>query len=349
MTDEQEHGPTPPAEPPRRRPVGRWLLLAALLVLIIVLVAPLVWPIPPLQDTMSNDALTAGKGGLLPIDGLDVFYQRAGSTSADCNIVLLHGFGASTFSWRDTLPDLGARCNVVAFDRPGFGLSDRPLAEEWAADENPYSTSYSADLTIKLMDALGMQRAVIVGHSAGASVAILAAARYPDRVSALILEAPAVLDVGRPVPDWAEPILRTPQMRRIGPLLARRIAASGTDDIVRDSFYDRSLATDEVIAGYRAPLRVDDWDRALWEYTIAPRTEIDKELLGELDMPVIVIKPTEDRIVDLQQQGRVAAMIRGAQLVELADAGHVGHEELPAAFESIVFRFIDDLQEAGVP
>ena len=93
--------------------------------------------------------------------------------------MLLRGFGASTFSWREAVAPLAERGRVIAFDRPAFGLTERILRGDWNPDEwpggSPYTPEAQADLSIALLDALEIDEAVLVGHSAGGTVAMLAA------------------------------------------------------------------------------------------------------------------------------------------------------------------------------
>jgi len=324
--------------------VWRWVLLAGLLV---VLVVPLLWPVPELIGVVPPRELADLDSKFIEVNGLTVHYKESAPASPTCNVILLHGFGASTFSWRDTVLGLGERCRVVAFDRPGFGLTERPMPGEWEGS-SPYSPTAQADLTIALMDELGMQRAILVGHSAGAGVAVLAAARHPDRVSALVLEAPAVVAGGGP-PAWATPLLRTPQARRIGPLFLRRFAGEGSDDLVRGAYADASLVTRQTLDGYRRPLSAQDWDRGLWELTAAPRPDDPADVLPELTMPVLVIYGEADAYVSPDDSRRTAKLIPASQSTSIPNVGHIPHEEVPAAFETIVFRFLDDLDAASIP
>lgn len=132
--------------------------------------------------------------------GVRLHYKEAPAPSGSPGaptILLIHGFNGSTFSWRANLRQLadatGAR--VIAFDRPPFGLSDRPLA--WGATGqlpyNPYELDGSVSLTEELLQALDVTGPVAaVGHSAGALVALELAKRRPQQVQALCLVAPAV-------------------------------------------------------------------------------------------------------------------------------------------------------------
>lgn len=323
-----------------------WTLFS-LAVLAIVLVLPLVWPVPELSDTVPPARLADPDSRFIDVGEIEFHYKESGDPGATCNVVLLHGFGASVFSWRDTLPSLGDRCRVIGFDRPAFGLTGRPMPGEWTGS-NPYSVEEQAAQTVALMDRLGMRRAVLVGHSAGAAVAVLVARDHPDRVSGLVLEAPAVLSGGGP-PSWVTPLLRSPQARRVGPLFVRRIAGPGSDEFIRSAYADPDLVTESLLAGYRRPLGARNWDRALWEYTAAPRRMDAEATLGALTMPVLVVYGQEDAIVAPNDSRTVAASIPGAEVVALPDVGHIPHEELPAAFETLVFRFLDDLEAAGIP
>ena len=68
---------------------------------------------------------------------------------------LLHGFAASTFSWREVLPSLAQWGRTVAFDRPAFGLTERPLPETWQGNwttQNPYTLDAQVDLTLGVTD-----------------------------------------------------------------------------------------------------------------------------------------------------------------------------------------------------
>lgn len=73
--------------------------------------------------------------------------------------VLLHGFAASLYSWLNVMPELARQGTVIAFDRPAFGLTERPL--KWDG-QNPYSSEFAADLTIGLVDRLGVRKAILV-------------------------------------------------------------------------------------------------------------------------------------------------------------------------------------------
>lgn len=328
-----------------KRPSRRRIIIyaAVAFVLLVIVVGPFLVPIRPLQGTVPPQELAdvdsrfAALGDAVGTARLDVHYKEVGA--GEPAVVLLHGFGGSTFSWRYVLPALAPTHRVVAFDRSGFGLTSRPLRGEWAG-ESPYSMKSQVRLTIALMDVLGLDQAVLVGHSAGGVVALETALAHPERVKALVLVAPAVYGGGPP--SWIRPLLRIPQVRRLGPVIARRLVGS-LESILDRSYADPTLITPEVREGYKKPLRVDDWDRGLWELTLAAGGGDLAERLGEVRVPTLVITGDSDRIVSADDSRRVVAAIPGAGLAVIPQAGHLAMEERPEGFLRHLILFLEAL------
>jgi pimeloyl-ACP methyl ester carboxylesterase len=250
-----------------------------------------------------------------------------GTASERPLIVLLHGFGASLFSWREVVGPLSAYGDVVAYDRPAFGLTGRPA--RWKG-VNPYSPAAQVVIVIGLLDALGARQAVLVGNSAGGTVAMNTALAHPDRVAALVLVSPAVYGGGG-APGWIKPFFWLPGVNHIGPLLARRISRDG-DDFIRSAWYDAGRMGPEVLPGYRAPLEVRGWEKALWELTKASAASGLAERLPKVTMPALVLTGDTDRIVPTGLSIRLAGELPKATLVVIPESGHVAHEETPEAF-----------------
>ncbi len=317
------------------KPWLRGLLIALGVLLLILLVGPFLVPVPPLEGTVPPEQLADPDSRFVEVNGITVHYKTAGSGRPA--FLLLHGFAASTFSWREVVGPMSEWGTVVAFDRPGFGLTERPL--RWDGP-SPYSPEAQADLTVGLMDALGIERAVLVGNSAGGTTALLTALTYPERVEALVLVDPAVY-VGGGTPGWVRPLLNTPQMRHLGPLLARSIRDWGRD-FGRSAWHDPTKLTPEIWEGYTKPLRAENWDRALWEVTRASHPLGLEKRLGEVRVPVLVITGDDDRVVPTEQSVRLAGEIPGAQLAVIPACGHVPQEECPGPFLEAVEAFLQN-------
>lgn len=316
----------------------RLVAVVLLALLLLLLVGPLLLPVPALRDAVPPQQLADSDSLFTGVDGLQVHYKVSGG--GEPALVLLHGFGASVFSWRDVMEPLGEVGTVIAFDRPGFGLTSRPMPGEWNG-ENPYAPEAQADLTVALLDKLDVERAVLVGHSAGGSSALLTALRHPERVEALVLVDAAVYGHAG-TPPWLRPLLGTPQMRRLGPLLLR-FAVSRVDAAIRIALHDPAWLTPEVLAGYKRPLRAENWDRALWEVTLASHPLGLDEQLGGILVPSLVITGDSDRIVPTEDSVRLAGELPKAELVVIPDCGHVPQEQYPDAFVDAVRDFVAEL------
>lgn len=304
--------------------------------LLVLLVGPLILPVPPLTDTVPVAQLADPDSRFVQLGELNVHYKEQGE--GEPALVLLHGFGASLFSWREVMAPLAAYGRVIAFDRPAFGLTSRPLPQDWT--ENPYTPEAQVRLVVALLDALGIDQAILVGNSAGGTIALEVALAYPERVAGLVLVAAAVY-AGGGAPDWVRPLLHVPQINRVGPLISRQLAGEAGDNLIRVAWFDPSRITPEVWEGYRRPLRAENWDKALWELTKASREARLAGRLGGIGVPTLILSGAEDRIVPLEQSQRLAQEIPGANLVAFPACGHVPQEECPEAFMAALSAWLE--------
>lgn len=315
----------------------RWAGIVLGIILALVLIGPFLIPVPPLENTVPAETLADADSQFIEVNGLNVHYKKFGS--GEPVFILLHGFGASLFSWREVTAPLAEIGTVIAYDRPAFGLTERPM--EWEG-ESPYSQEAQIELVIGLMDALGVEKAILVGNSAGGTISMLTALQHPERVESLILVDPAVY-AGGGAPAWSRPLLKAPQMNRVGPLFARQIQTRGPE-LVEVAWHDPGKITPDVMEGYQKPLRVENWDKALWYLTISSRESGLAERLDELTLPILVITGDDDRIVPTEQSVRLAGELPNAGLVVIPQSGHVPHEETPAEFMQAVIQFLETLE-----
>jgi pimeloyl-ACP methyl ester carboxylesterase len=305
--------------------------------LTILLVGPLLIPVPPLKDALPPTDLADDDSIFLEINGQKVHVKKMGQ--GEPVFLLLHGFASSLYSWHSIMEPLSKFGTVIAFDRTGFGLSERPL--EWQG-QNPYSSEAQVGLATGLLDHYGVQKAILVGNSAGGTISMQLALEHPERVSALILADPAVYNGGG-APQWIRPVLASPQMRHLGPLITRQILKRGRD-MIKLAWYNPAMLSPEDQDLYLKPFQVENWDKGLWEFTLAnqPTGLIDR--LDELTLPVLVITGDHDRIVPAKDSIKLAGELPNAILEVISDAGHVPHEEQPQMFMEVVTSFLNSLQ-----
>jgi pimeloyl-ACP methyl ester carboxylesterase len=320
-----------------RKPI-KTVIVAIVVLLLLILVVPFLIPIPPLEDVVPVQELGDPDSNFVEIDGVDFHYKVEGDEGKSA-LVLLHGFGASVYSWREVMPILGENKRVYAYDRPAFGLTKRPLIWE---ELNPYSRTASLIQLNQLLDHWGESRVVLVGHSAGGGVAMEFALAYPEKVKALILISPAV-GSGQRNSSWMTWLFKFPQVQRFGPLLVRRISESGLE-IIEQAWHDPSKKPTDTIPLYTKPLQAENWDVGLWFYSTTGETSDLGERLDEFSLPILVITGDDDRIVPIDRTIEVAGHLPGSELVILPECGHVPQEECPKAFMDAVTNFLDHLE-----
>ena len=261
-------------------------------------------------------------------NGVRVRVVEGGATTVGAHpALLLHGWGASAYSFRHAFDRLGGQgMRVIAADLRGFGLSDKPSAA------GAYSLANYREDVDQLLAALGIERASLVGHSMGGGVALKYALERPERVSSLSLISPTNL-VGIP-------LLTLPKLapRFIARLLGRRLVPRfGIELILRQVAYgNTALVTDETIDEYWAPTQFPGYVYAarssLSEFDWEP---IDRERAGSLTVPTVVILGVQDRLI--RGATEAARSLRGASVHEFA-TGHCVHEELPEPVYEIIAR-----------
>jgi pimeloyl-ACP methyl ester carboxylesterase len=164
--------------------------------------------------------------------GVQIHYAEQGDPGGQV-LVFVHGYPDSWFSYSRLLPLLDpARYHAYAIDQRGFGDSERP-ADGYAIDD------FAADVT-SLLDAVGADRATLVGHSMGTFVARRVAQTHPERVARLVLIGSAVTPVNGVTLELQETV-RTLQ-DPVSPEFAREFAASCVHVPVPEPFFERAVA-----------------------------------------------------------------------------------------------------------
>jgi len=263
------------------------------------------------------------------VQGQKIYVETGGSGEA---VVLIHGFGGSTYSWREVMPELAKQHRVVALDLFGFGFTERPKRLR------RYSREGQISLILGVLDELGIDRAHLVGHSYGGGIATALALRHPDRVRSLVL-------VDSTNPNYAR--ARRKNFAELQPLtwaFVRGLALR--PDTVRKalerSWYDDSLITDEMVDAYLKRLEIEGAARAYRGLTVPFNSPEEAEALyvHDLQVPALVIWGEDDELIKVEE-GRVAAgEIKGARFVALEDCGHNPMEEKPEAFLANLLPFL---------
>lgn len=258
-----------------------------------------------------------------PKTAADFSYRESGRPGAP-PLVLLHGIGSTSAGWRLQYAPLGEHFRVIAWDAPGYG-SSRPLAGEAPAVED-----YARALA-RLLDALGVRKAIVGTNSWGTPTGVVFARLFPERVQALVL--------GGPAAGWGA-LPRAEQAKRLAARL-QRVAAIGMKRMREDD------AAELVAPGTRA--EVIAWIKGAEGLRPAGYSQA-AQMLAAVDVareiatvacPVRVLAGELDRRTPPETNARrIAAAARHATLLMIPNCGHLPHLEFPERFNAVVLELL---------
>jgi len=268
---------------------------------------------------------TAGSYVTLP-DG--VTHYELGGPGDGRTVVLIHGFSVPYYIWDPTFDGLvNAGFRVLRYDLYGRGYSDRP-------DEKYGVELYDRQL-LNLLTAFKIQGPVdLAGASMGGPIAIIFAARHPERVRTISLFDPAYFS-GEPVP-WP---LKTPVVGEyiIDAIWAPKLSDSQKEDFIHPERYP------DYFARYGTQMRYRGFRRALlssirhfFHYNDGP----EFRQVGQSHKPVLVVCGREDKDVPFDVSKKVLAAIPQAEFHPIDDAAHVPFYEHPEIVNPILIDFL---------
>ena len=318
----------------------RWVkvLLAILAVLaFVVFVLPLLLPLP--EVGVDAQTLADPGGYFIDVNGLQTYVLEQGPEDGPV-VLLLHGFGGSTFSWREQMGALAeAGYRAVAFDRPPYGLSAK-------TGDLPLTQAEQAEFTAAVMDTLGIERAVLVGHSMGGGVIGQFGALYPERTDGLAFVdgAPVVGEsYGAGMPSLGA-LTSFPPFERWGRILLRGLLKPDTlTSLLSSAYYDPDFVTSEVAAGYQRQLQVEGWDEGFMQLLSgmnAGFASLSEEQLANFNMPVAIFWGEEDTWVPISAGESLRAALPDAAWHTYSPSGHLPMEEVPDEFNRDFLAFL---------
>ncbi|MEZ4359010.1 MAG: alpha/beta fold hydrolase [Kofleriaceae bacterium] len=258
-----------------------------------------------------------------PLGDLEVL-SRVGRDPSLPPLVCVHGFGGDKETWLLLAASLGRERGLIMFDLPGHGRSQLP--------NHAVTIRRHADATLRVMDHLGVRRAILCGNSMGGGVALRLAADHPARVAALVLIASVGSDVHHhaAVAAWREgPNPLIPAEHEIDEFLAT--ALRGTTKIPRAVL--RYVATTRARSAAKL-------HRLFEDFASGHGAEGVPQELERLDMPTLVLHGELDAIVDRATAEQLTARLPRAELHHLAHVGHAPQLEAPRRTARLLGAFL---------
>src|SRR5665648_139982 len=140
----------------KRSRLGLFILVGFI---VLVLVGPLIIPFPDLEGIEPLGNLIYPESKFINIEGIDFHYREIQNNEP--LILLLHGFGSSTYSWEKVMVPLSQNGTVVAYDRPAFGLTER-INYDRNLSQNPYAFDFQVSMVKNMMDSLKKEKAILI-------------------------------------------------------------------------------------------------------------------------------------------------------------------------------------------
>ena len=264
---------------------------------------------------------------------LTLHYEMAGSGKP---ILLLHGLGANTHSWRYIVGALAASYHVIALDLKGFGASPKP-------PDTAYSVYDQAALVRQFILEQDLHNLTLIGHSFGGLVALVTTLSFDpsqrSRLSRLVLIS-SVASEQREPPFFR--ILVTPVL---GPLVLKLVPTEWVVEyILKRAYHDDTKIADDTVALYAAPLDSPEAHHALLQ-TARQLRRLDANALAShyrhLELPVLIVWGQQDEIVPLEVGYGLHSAIPNSELVIIPHSGHIPIEEHPHETGAAILDFLN--------
>jgi pimeloyl-ACP methyl ester carboxylesterase len=223
-------------------------------------------------------------------------------------VVLVHGFASEIEAWATVIPTLSKTHRVVALDLKGFGWTDRP--------EGDYSPAAQAHLLLELLEARGIQKAALVAHSWGSSVALAAVLAAPERFTKIALYDAWVYE------DQLPAFFHWSHADGVGEALFGLFYKERSDDKMTQAFYDKRWVTERLVEDVDAALDRPGTVAAALAAVRGMRYDEVEPKYRTIDKPTLLLWGREDVVTPIKFGERLSRDLPNSKLVVYPRCGH---------------------------
>lgn len=259
-------------------------------------------------------------------NGIELYYESHGEGKP---LVLISGLGYPLWQWHKMVPVLAEHFQVITFDNRGVGQSDKPAG--------PYTAQMLAQDTVGLLDALGIEKAIIVGHSMGGFIAQAMALDFPQRVEKLILcstnfggphHVPVTPEAMKVLSDvTSDPLTRF----KNGLVVSTAPGWADKNPEMIEEWIKWRVANPIEPAPYQAQLAIG--------LSLLPEAAAFEDKLQRLDVPTLILFGAHDKVVPPANADLLSKKISGSTVMIFPDAGHFFPIEIAEAASRAITDF----------
>jgi pimeloyl-ACP methyl ester carboxylesterase len=297
-----------------------------LILLVLLFIALVVYAYLPYS--ISEPETFAGQNShFITLDGRTIHYTVQGSGPA---LVLVHGFGGSTLAWTKLTGYLKEQYTVYALDLLGFGLSDKP-------SDASYTLPAQADIVCALIKKLGLEQAVLIGHSMGGVIVADTQAKLPGTIKGIVMIEPGFYFT----PPAFLKSLFFPFDRAMAKMFYSRM---GREKSFAASYLDTSLITpemiDELLIARHTPGAVEAMQAMSSDPAVYTTYE---DIAAAVTGPSLMIWGERGEKTPTVEIEDTKGLIKGVQVVMVDKSGHYVQDEKPKQCVRAILAFLQSL------
>lgn len=268
-------------------------------------------------------------GKFINLDGVRVHYIERGEGEP---VLMVHGLGSYSYTWRHNIDVLASHFRVLAIDLKGFGLSEKPIGPGYSIDSHVYTV-------LQFISKLDLDWVHFVGSSMGGEIGLRICLEKPELIHKLILIGSS--GYRDKLPSSIRLLARLPYKYVVRPLIKRKyLTDEALFQFVKSAFYNPHAITEEEIRQYLYPVSTHGFEqsfiRLLREFDFGKR----KEEYESIKHQALILAGEKDFVIPHEHSLKLHRALQNSSLITIPNSGHFLHEEKPEEINRFMLDFL---------